>query len=865
MIKKLLFSILLSISLTSLAFGQLFENFEDGSKPSYSSDVVNFATGDWLLDDTLIGTDSRDARNGSQSVRIRDGFLQMNFDLSDGASQFSFLAANAGFSGDTGGKLQVELSTDGGATWAATGTEVVVNDQLEEFSLTLEESAPVRFRITKTAGGRINVDDVSIQPFVELAADPTIEVSRGSETLENSSELAFPATGTGATKTLQVEITNNGEPDLSISDVTLQSGTAFSIASDITGTLGSRETATLSLSFSPATVGSFSDEISILTNDPATPEFTLQLSGSAISEDDITPISEARQLEFGTRVTVSGRVTVGNEFDGPSFLQDETAGIAVFWPPFHDAIQRGDSVIVTGPITEFNPIGGTPGTFLLQIAEHEGDDNITFDVVNTEPVEVTPEEITLQEMNTGTFESQLVTVNAVSFDQSGVFQGGTNYDISDFSGSAELRIDQNASDLVNASIPEEPLSITGVVEQFDGVFQLKPRDSQDIQIEVREPVGEDVPKDKTFDVVTWNIEWFGNSGNGPDDLDLQTNNVLTVIRTIDADLYALQEIASEQRFFALIDSLDGYSGFWADYITQDQKMAYIFRSSVIDSVTSGALEAGQVAADWAGRLPFFFEFDATVNGVTRRISSYNIHAKAFGDQDSFNQRQQASLRMKIYLDNNRQNDNVLMIGDYNDLLTRSTYSGSPDSPYKNFVDDETYVMITLPLEERGFASFIAGQNRSMIDHIMVTNELVDDHINGAQRVENPSYIGSFISTTSDHAPVWTRYDFSRSLVSTENDDFVTENPDSFKLNQNYPNPFNPSTNISFTVPERSAVTLTVYDVMGREVATLANNRAFSSGTHTLEFDASSLASGMYIYRLTLNNGMSLSRKMMIVK
>ncbi|NBC26082.1 MAG: T9SS type A sorting domain-containing protein, partial [Bacteroidetes bacterium] len=458
-----------------------------------------------------------------------------------------------------------------------------------------------------------------------------------------------------------------------------------------------------------------------------------------------------------------------------------------------------------------------------------------------------------------------VTVNAVSFDQSGVFQGGTNYDISDFSGSAELRIDQNASDLVNASIPEEPLSITGVVEQFDGVFQLKPRDSQDIQIEVQEPVGEDVPKDKTFDVVTWNIEWFGNSGNGPDDLDLQTNNVLTVIRTIDADLYALQEIASEERFFALVDSLDGYSGFWADYITQDQKMAYIYRSSVIDSVTSGALEAGQVAADWAGRLPLFFEFDATVNGVTRRISSYNIHAKAFGDQDSFNQRQQASLRMKIYLDNNRQNDNVLMIGDYNDLLTRSTYSGSPDSPYKNFVDDETYVMITLPLEERGFASFIAGQNRSMIDHIMVTNELVDDHINGAQRVENPSYIGSFISTTSDHAPVWTRYDFSRSLVSTENDDFVTENPDSFKLNQNYPNPFNPSTNISFTVPERSAVTLTVYDVMGREVATLANNRAFSSGTHTLEFDASRLASGMYIYRLSIDNGMSLSRKMMIVK
>ena len=102
---------------------------------------------------------------------------------------------------------------------------------------------------------------------------------------------------------------------------------------------------------------------------------------------------------------------------------------------------------------------------------------------------------------------------------SGAFQGGTNYDISDFSGSAELRIDQNASDLVNASIPEEPIEITGVVEQFNGTYQLKPRDSNDIEIEVFETVGDDIPKDKTFDVVTWNMEWFGSTGNGPDDED----------------------------------------------------------------------------------------------------------------------------------------------------------------------------------------------------------------------------------------------------------------------------------------------------------------------------------------------------------
>ncbi|MCA1747699.1 MAG: DUF5689 domain-containing protein, partial [Bacteroidales bacterium] len=381
------------------------------------------------------------------------------------------------------------------------------------------------------------------------------------------------------------------------------------------------------------------------------------------------------------------------------------AGIAVFWDPLHSAVQRGDSVIVTGPLTEFNPIGGAPGTFLLQIAEYQGDDDITFQIIDTEPVQVEPQVITLAEMNSGEYESELVTVSGVSFDESGAFQGGTNYDISDFSGSAELRIDQNATDLVNASIPTEPLQITGVVEEFDGVFQLKPRDSNDIDIEVFEPVGDYIPKDQTFDVVTWNIEWFGSSGNGPSDLDLQMNNVITVVETIDADLYAFQEISNETRFFALVDSLEDYSGFWADYSSQTQNTAYLYKTSVVSSVGSGLLQAGQQEFDWAFRLPLFFEFDATVEGVTRRIYAYNVHAKALADEASYDRRTLASLRMKVYLDNNRQDDNVLFLGDYNDQLFTSTYN-EEESPYRNFVNDDSYFTITGSLEQRGLNSYI---------------------------------------------------------------------------------------------------------------------------------------------------------------
>ena len=89
-------------------------------------------------------------------------------------------------------------------------------------------------------------------------------------------------------------------------------------------------------------------------------------------------------------------------------------------------------------------------------------------------------------------------------------------------------------------------------------------------------------------------------------------------------------------------------------------------------------------------------------------------------------------------------------------------------------------------------------------------------------------------------------------------------PVTMKLDQNYPNPFNPSTNISFTLPSSQKVTLRVYDMLGREVATLVNNQTVSAGAHTVNFDASSLSSGVYIYQLVGSN-VSLTRRMTLIK
>ncbi|MCX6159037.1 MAG: T9SS type A sorting domain-containing protein [Ignavibacteriae bacterium] len=72
---------------------------------------------------------------------------------------------------------------------------------------------------------------------------------------------------------------------------------------------------------------------------------------------------------------------------------------------------------------------------------------------------------------------------------------------------------------------------------------------------------------------------------------------------------------------------------------------------------------------------------------------------------------------------------------------------------------------------------------------------------------------------------------------------------SFELMQNYPNPFNPTTEIKFALPVSDIVTIKVFDVTGKEVATLIN-RKMEQGVHTVKFDGSELSSGMYFYRLT---------------
>jgi len=158
--------------------------------------------------------------------------------------------------------------------------------------------------------------------------------------------------------------------------------------------------------------------------------------------------------------------------------------------------------------------------------------------------------------------------------------------------------------------------------------------------------------------------------------------------------------------------------------------------------------------------------------------------------------------------------------------------------------------------------------------------------------ESPKTVGKFLisSSSTDLSEVNLEWDFEginstiilgdnfSNITSPENHftqgdytglDNSVEIPSVFSLSQNYPNPFNPSTTISFNLPSESEVNLSIYNILGQLVKTLVNNR-LQAGSYSVKFESSSgsIASGVYIYRISAksgNNEFSETRKMILTK
>ncbi len=119
------------------------------------------------------------------------------------------------------------------------------------------------------------------------------------------------------------------------------------------------------------------------------------------------------------------------------------------------------------------------------------------------------------------------------------------------------------------------------------------------------------------------------------------------------------------------------------------------------------------------------------------------------------------------------------------------------------------------------------------------------------------------SYTPQGVPVFGSVDLSLSAVVSSVADPSSAIPEKFALSQNYPNPFNPSTQISYQLPATEKVDLRVFDILGREVAVLASG-VQSAGQHSVKFDAVSLSSGVYFYRLSAGSSVA-TMKMLLLK
>ncbi len=192
-------------------------------------------------------------------------------------------------------------------------------------------------------------------------------------------------------------------------------------------------------------------------------------------------IAEARALPAGTVVTVKGLVLNGSELGDIRYLQDNTGNIAAYAPTILDVVLRGDSIQVTGPLFNYNG--------LLEISTAT-----SATVLNSGNPLPSPTDVTCISGYVEGYEAKLVRVNAALFTDAGTFStagSGTNYDITDAAGTAEVRV-VTTTNIDGTPIPVEEVSVTGIMSQFapggTGGYQLLPRDLSDISTGGNPPV-----------------------------------------------------------------------------------------------------------------------------------------------------------------------------------------------------------------------------------------------------------------------------------------------------------------------------------------------------------------------------------------
>lgn len=329
--------------------------------------------------------------------------------------------------------------------------------------------------------------------------------------------------------------------------------------------------------------------------------------------------------------------------------------------------------------------------------------------------------------------------------------------------------------------------------------------------------GNSLDEANTLEVVNWNIEWFGSAAQAPTNDALQLANVTTIAKSIKADIFAFSEIVSETNLQALVASLNtafgantyayNISNFGSHTnpfesnpgnLADAQKLAFVYKTSVISPigqpvalVTNGvntAADLNNPAFNYfsSGRYPYMMRANVTLGTETKEIRFILLHGKANTSPiaTSYNRRKAGADTLAYTLNNLYPNDNIILLGDFNDDLDQSVAAGFTTTSYSAFTTNSAaFFAPTLALSLAGKKSTVAYND--MIDHVMLSNEMQRLYINSSASVldDVSSLVSNYGTTTTDHYPIFTRYAFDAAILPITLLDFsVKKNAQSVTIN-----------------------------------------------------------------------------------
>uniref|UniRef100_UPI004049AE8A choice-of-anchor D domain-containing protein n=2 Tax=Flavobacterium sp. TaxID=239 RepID=UPI004049AE8A len=263
-----------------------WEDFETGTKGGYAIADAALTSGSWSLDDALLGTATNDRKNGSQSLRLRNGNASMNFNKTGGLGTVSILHAK--YSTDIDGSWHLEASTDNGANWNAyvSPTYNTTSTTLTNQDIPVNLGGSVRFRIVRDSGNRLNFDDIYVTDYSAIPA-PEINVEGNSLTISDNSTETTIANHTdfenvevnGGELERTFTIRNLGNETLTITSITSNSTDFVVNTASTSFSVLESETTTFTVTFNPIVLGTRTGTITINSDDTDEAEYTFAVQG----------------------------------------------------------------------------------------------------------------------------------------------------------------------------------------------------------------------------------------------------------------------------------------------------------------------------------------------------------------------------------------------------------------------------------------------------------------------------------------------------------------------------------------------------------------------------------------------------------